>query len=501
MIVPALTFVATLEAVTQAGGVPVVADISPLDLDLDPAAAAAAVTGRTRFVLPVHLYGQVADMPRLRDLGLTVIEDACQAHGAERDGRRAGTLGKAAAFSFYPGKNLGAMGDAGALTTDDHELADTALSLRQHGQRQRYEHEREGYTARLDTIQAAILLRKLSLLDRCTAQRRHAAALYLAALDGVGDLLLPPVRAREQPGLAPVRRPHRRRRTLSAAFLNDRGIQTGRHYPHPVHLSPAYARLGHERGSFPVAESVARHCLSLPLYPGIGEEDIAARRRGPSRSTSPVAERPANDAPYRLIATTSRSAKGSSCTRSPTSTAATIGDGTRIGTFVEIQRGAVVGARCKIQSHTFICDGVTIGDEVFVGHGVMFVNDKRPAATTASGELQDAEDWELLRTVVESGASIGSGVVVLGGVRIGEGALVGAGAVVTRDVAAGETVAGVPARALSVAGLSASRRVAAMTRWMASLRSRPADRAARGFRSTDRQPAVPRAGRRSARGG
>ena len=125
----------------------------------------------------------------------------------------------------------------------------------------------------------------------------------------------------------------------------------------------------------------------------------------------------------------------------------TIGDETRIGTFVEIQRGAVVGATCKISSHTFICDGVTIEDEVFVGHGVMFVNDKRPAATNAAGELQRPEDWELLRTVVESRASIGSGAVILGGVRIGTGAIVGAGAVVTRDVAPGETVVGVPARA------------------------------------------------------
>jgi acetyltransferase-like isoleucine patch superfamily enzyme len=123
-----------------------------------------------------------------------------------------------------------------------------------------------------------------------------------------------------------------------------------------------------------------------------------------------------------------------------------IGDGTRIGTFVEIQRGAVVGARCKIQSHTFVCDGVTIGDGVFVGHGVMFVNDKRPAATAAGGALLDEDDWTRLETVVEDGASIGSGAVVLGGVRIGAGALVGAGAVVTRDVAAGSTVAGVPAR-------------------------------------------------------
>jgi UDP-2-acetamido-3-amino-2,3-dideoxy-glucuronate N-acetyltransferase len=124
-----------------------------------------------------------------------------------------------------------------------------------------------------------------------------------------------------------------------------------------------------------------------------------------------------------------------------------IGDGSRIGTFVEVQRGATIGARCKIQSHTFVCDGVTIGDEVFVGHGVMFVNDKRPAATAGDGSLQGDEDWTMLETVVEDGASLGTGAVILGGVRIGAGALVGAGAVVTADVAPGATVAGVPARA------------------------------------------------------
>jgi len=125
-----------------------------------------------------------------------------------------------------------------------------------------------------------------------------------------------------------------------------------------------------------------------------------------------------------------------------------IGDGTRVGPFVEVQRGAEIGARCKIQSHSFICDGITIGDGVFVGHGVMFINDKRPAATAAGGALQTEADWELMRTIVEDGASIGSGAIVLGGVRIGAGALVGAGAVVSRDVAEGATVAGVPARAL-----------------------------------------------------
>jgi UDP-2-acetamido-3-amino-2,3-dideoxy-glucuronate N-acetyltransferase len=158
--------------------------------------------------------------------------------------------------------------------------------------------------------------------------------------------------------------------------------------------------------------------------------------------------RPANDAPHRLIADDVELGEGVVVHAFANLYGCRIGDETRIGTFVEIQRGALVGARCKVQSHTFICDGVTIEDEVFVGHGVMFVNDKHPAATTEGGELKTTADWELQRTVVERRASIGSGVVVLGGVRIGEGALVGAGAVVTRDVEAGEVVAGVPARVL-----------------------------------------------------
>jgi acetyltransferase-like isoleucine patch superfamily enzyme len=159
-----------------------------------------------------------------------------------------------------------------------------------------------------------------------------------------------------------------------------------------------------------------------------------------------VADAPANEAPFRLLHDV---ALGEDVTVQAFCNlyGCTIGDGTRIGTYVEIQRGAVVGARCKIQSHTFICDGVVIEDEVFVGHGTMFINDRRPRATT-DGELQGGADWELERTVVERGASIGSGAVILCGVRVGAGALVGAGAVVTRDVAPGDVVAGVPARAL-----------------------------------------------------
>ena len=163
-----------------------------------------------------------------------------------------------------------------------------------------------------------------------------------------------------------------------------------------------------------------------------------------------AANQPANDAPYRLIADDVELGAGVVVHSFANLYGCRVGDETRIGTFVEIQRGAVIGARCKIQSHTFICDGVTIEDEVFVGHGVIFVNDRQPAATTESGELKTNDDWELERTVVERRASIGSGAIVLGGVRIGEGALVGAGAVVTRDVENGEVVAGVPARALSV---------------------------------------------------
>jgi UDP-2-acetamido-3-amino-2,3-dideoxy-glucuronate N-acetyltransferase len=158
-----------------------------------------------------------------------------------------------------------------------------------------------------------------------------------------------------------------------------------------------------------------------------------------------VASTPANEAPYRLINEVSFG-KGVVVYAFTNLYGCAIGDDTRIGTFVEIQRGAAIGARCKIQSHTFICDGVTIGDAVFVGHGVMFVNDKRPAATAAEGQLQSDADWTLLPTIVEDGASIGTGAVILGGVTIGAGALIGAGAVVSKDVAAGTTVAGVPAR-------------------------------------------------------
>jgi dTDP-4-amino-4,6-dideoxygalactose transaminase len=277
VIVPANTFIATFEAISQAGGVPVPADVGWSDYNLDPAALEASLGPRTRFVLPVHLYGQLADMRTIsaiaeaRDVG--VIEDACQAHGAERDGRRPGCNSRAAAFSFYPGKNLGAMGDAGALVTDDDAVAETVRALREHGQRVKHDHEWIGWTARLDTLQAIVLRCKLAGLEDANDKRRRLAELYDDALTGVGDLTLPPVPRGSRPArhLYPVRTrdPEALARQLAAA-----GIATGRHYPQPPHLSPAYAHLGLGPGSLPVAETLARELLSLPIYPGMSEAQL-----------------------------------------------------------------------------------------------------------------------------------------------------------------------------------------------------------------------------------
>ena len=276
VLVPAMTFIATFEAVTQAGGIPVPVDVSLSDHCIDADAMGAAIGPRTRAVIPVHLYGQVADMHAIKAVAdqhdLIVIEDACQAHGGTRGDVRAGTAGNAGAFSFYPGKNLGAIGDAGALVTDDAELANRSRALREHGQLRKYEHDIVGWTSRMDTIQAAVLIRKLPLLDGWNEERRMIADLYYEGLEGMGDLVLPNTSDRGQVWHLFVIR------TADpnglAAHLAAQKITTARHYPEPPHLSKAYAHLGLEADSFPLAEQISREVLSLPMFPGMAQAQV-----------------------------------------------------------------------------------------------------------------------------------------------------------------------------------------------------------------------------------
>jgi dTDP-4-amino-4,6-dideoxygalactose transaminase len=276
VIVPAGTFAASVEAVVQAGGTPILVDIDDRDYTLDVRQTAEAAD-RASHLMPVHLYGQLADMRALSRIAdrfdLEIVEDACQAHGSRREGVLPGDLARAAAFSFYPSKNLGAMGDAGALVTDDAELALRVRALRVHGETRKYHHEYVGYTARLDTVQAIVLLEKLPLLEEWNAQRRAAARYYSQALAGIDGLRLPsqPAGSESAWHLYVVRTSQVDR---LAKFLGDRGVQTGRHYPQPVHLAPAYRNLGYAAGDFPVAEALAREVLSLPLYPGISEAQL-----------------------------------------------------------------------------------------------------------------------------------------------------------------------------------------------------------------------------------
>jgi dTDP-4-amino-4,6-dideoxygalactose transaminase len=225
----------------------------------------------------------MADMTALCALadrhGLGLIEDACQAHGASRDGHRAGASGTAAAFSFYPAKNLGAFGDAGAVVTNDAGVAEMVRALREHGQRGKYRHEVQGYTARLDTIQALVLSIKLPLLDGWNEERRAAAEYYAEQLSSLGDLSLPQVKA----GSAPVWHLYVVRTSDPAGlaeFLAGRNVATGRHYPEAIQLSQAYRHLGDGVGSFPVAETLAREGLSLPIFPGISEAELTAVVQG-----------------------------------------------------------------------------------------------------------------------------------------------------------------------------------------------------------------------------
>lgn len=271
-VLPANTFIATAEAVARTGATVVLADCDEATALLDPAAAGAAVTSRTKAILPVHLYGQAAPVEAIRAAvgDVPIVEDAAQSQGARRGGEPTGTLGVLAATSFYPGKNLGAYGDAGAVLTSDPDLATAVRLLGEHGSPRKYEHTVVGFNSRMDALQAVVLSTKLRRLDEWNALRRAAADRYAALLADVDGVVAPvTAEGNEHVWHLYVVRVAERDRVL--ADLHAAGIGAGIHYPTPVHLTGAFADLGLAEGSFPASETLAGEILSLPLFPGITE--------------------------------------------------------------------------------------------------------------------------------------------------------------------------------------------------------------------------------------
>ena len=270
------TFVATIAAIEYAGAKPVFVDVDPVFYTMDPARLEAAITPRTKAIIPVHLYGQPADMDPILEVagrrGLAVIEDACQSHGAEYHGRRCGSMGVLGCFSFYPGKNLGAYGEGGAVVTRSAELAARMRLLRSWGEEVRYTHTHRGFNYRMDGIQGAILDVKLRHLEAWTEARRSHAATYARCLADTG-VIVPRVRdgSRHVYHVYAVRTPQR---DAVRAKLTAAGVQTGIHYPIPLHLQPAYRDLGYGPGDFPVSEALAATVLSLPMFPELTEPQI-----------------------------------------------------------------------------------------------------------------------------------------------------------------------------------------------------------------------------------
>lgn len=293
------TFIATVLAISYVGATPVLVDADPNTYTIDVAKIEAAITPKTKAIMPVHLYGQPADMDPIMALAekhnLVVVEDACQAHGARYKGRRCGSLGHAAAFSFYPGKNLGAYGDGGAVVTSDPKIIEDIKMLRHYGQKEKYNHLLRGFNRRLDTLQAAILRVKLQHLEEANQARRHNAQLFNQRLADSG-LTLPQeasyaesvyhlfvVRTEDREGLS--------------NDLRSKGIATGIHYPIPIHILPAYEDLGYKKGDFPVSEQYASEILSLPMYPELTAEMIHYVADAIKESLSHVQVAPVNAVP------------------------------------------------------------------------------------------------------------------------------------------------------------------------------------------------------------
>ena len=271
-----MTFIATAWAISYVGATPVFVDIDPVRRTLDPENLEAAITSRTKAIVPVHLFGMPAEMDRIMAIaerhGLPVIEDAAQAHGAKYRGRRVGQFGKIACFSFYPSKNLGAYGEGGALITNDASIAQRARSLRDHAQSQKYLHDEIGYNYRMDSFQAAVLAIKLERLDAWNAARADRAACYTELLKGSSYKLPVQLSDSECVWHCYVIETPERERVRSA--LQDAGIDTAVHYPVPLHLQKVYAHLGYRAGDLPVTEMLCQRCLSLPIYPELSKEKI-----------------------------------------------------------------------------------------------------------------------------------------------------------------------------------------------------------------------------------
>jgi dTDP-4-amino-4,6-dideoxygalactose transaminase len=277
VIVPANTFIASAWGATLCGAQPVFVDCHPESYDIDPAKVEAAITKKTRAIVAVHLYGQPADMQPLKEIAsrhnIHLVEDAAQAHLAEYKGKKVGGIGISAAFSFYPGKNLGAYGEAGALTTNDNEIARKARMFRDQGQSEKYHHDSYGHNYRMEAIQGAVLGVKLKYLPQWTEQRRAVAAKYRQLLGDLEQVSLP----KEMPYAKHVYHLfviRARRRDDLKAFLEQKGIGTGLHYPIPLHLQKAFQHLGYKKGDFPVAEKAADEILSLPMYPELTDQQI-----------------------------------------------------------------------------------------------------------------------------------------------------------------------------------------------------------------------------------
>lgn len=276
VITTANTFIATAFAISHAGATPVFVDINPNTYTIDVTEVYRSINSRTKAILPVHLYGHPADMGPIMEIAakysLSVIEDACQAHGARYRGMRVGAIGNAAAFSFYPSKNLGAFGDGGMVVTNDPRVNEIVRMLRDQGQSEKYHHELIGYNHRLDNIQAAILEAKLELLDKSNASRRRTAACYNQLLSGSG-VIIPHAASFAEPvyHLYVIRTNNR---DEMRAYLWEHGIATGIHYPIPIHLQPAYRDLGYKEGDLPVTEQYANQVLSLPMYPELSADMV-----------------------------------------------------------------------------------------------------------------------------------------------------------------------------------------------------------------------------------